>query len=620
MFPRVTPFVLAISLAACGGAPGAGREDGGADDGVLTAGDDGTAGSDGVGTDGTAASADDAADGDSTAADGEIVEVRIEPADVVLDIVDGALPEPVVFTAIGTTADGGEVELAGIWSIDDEEVAAIDTSTGELSATGIFGGQVVVEFENGHGSAVASATIKMHITDDPGGVGPANDAIFDAAVMPDPTLAWAYPNDKTVFPLGLPAPILQWNGGGAMDLYRIHIDSPTFEFTGWASVPAPGQYTLPMLPKSVWGKLGGSVAKGDVNVELQRHDGVQAYLPVARSWTIADADLVGVVYYWEVNQGNVVRLFLGEEAPETFLQKPPGVTCVACHSVSSDGTTLVGAFHGGYSPWGTFETSDGASIYATDLASGFQAISPEGDYVVWGQSNDMSAGPDPHLALSTKSDATVLATLSTPGGAPVHPAWSPDGTRVAYGLRADGNWLDFVNAGLWVSDVDTTTPGFANPVQLFAPDATRPTNTYPTWSPDSNWIAFARATQARTRGAAGELWITSDDGAVQHELSAACGVGVMAPDQSSACYEPTFMPEARGGYFWLVFVSERVYGNTLTDTATATRRKQLWVTAIDENPVAGQDPSHPAFWLPGQELNNHNMRGMWTLEPPDVEG
>ena len=37
------------------------------------------------------------------------------------------------------------------------------------------------------------------------------------------------------------------------------------------------------------------------------------------------------------------------------------------------------------------------------------------------------------------------------------------------------------------------------------------------------------------------------------------------------------------------------------------------MSAIDANPQAGQDPSHPAFWLPGQELNNQNMRGEWSL-------
>jgi hypothetical protein len=63
-----------------------------------------------------------------------------------------------------------------------------------------------------------------------------------------------------------------------------------------------------------------------------------------------------------------------------------------------------------------------------------------------------------------------------------------------------------------------------------------------------------------------------------------------------------------------------MYGNTLTDTNPNTRRKQLWVTAVDANPEPGEDVSHPAFWLPGQELNNQNMRGFWALGVCKGEG
>ena len=45
------------------------------------------------------------------------------------------------------------------------------------------------------------------------------------------------------------------------------------------------------------------------------------------------------------------------------------------------------------------------------------------------------------------------------------------------------------------------------------------------------------------------------------------------------------------------------------------RPKQLWVAAIDASPQGGQDPSHPVFWLPGQELGTENMRGQWALAP-----
>ena len=48
---------------------------------------------------------------------------------------------------------------------------------------------------------------------------------------------------------------------------------------------------------------------------------------------------------------------------------------------------------------------------------------------------------------------------------------------------------------------------------------------------------------------------------------------------------------------------------------TPCRTKQLWVTAIDADPKPGVDPSHAAFWLPGQDTNDQNMRGYWALDP-----
>ena len=63
-------------------------------------------------------------------------------------------------------------------------------------------------------------------------------------------------------------------------------------------------------------------------------------------------------------------------------------------------------------------------------------------------------------------------------------------------------------------------------------------------------------------------------------------------------FEPTFAPVASGGKFWVVFHSRRTYGNELTGVAyngEGNGVKQLWVAAIDQNPTAGVDPSHPAF-------------------------
>jgi hypothetical protein len=47
---------------------------------------------------------------------------------------------------------------------------------------------------------------------------------------------------------------------------------------------------------------------------------------------------------------------------------------------------------------------------------------------------------------------------------------------------------------------------------------------------------------------------------------------------------------------------------------------KLWVAAIDINGMPGQDISHPAFYLDGQELTADNLRGYWVLPPCHKDG
>jgi hypothetical protein len=47
--------------------------------------------------------------------------------------------------------------------------------------------------------------------------------------------------------------------------------------------------------------------------------------------------------------------------------------------------------------------------------------------------------------------------------------------------------------------------------------------------------------------------------------------------------------------------------------------KKIWVTAVTLGASAGADPSHPAFILPGQEMDSGNHRPVSVLEPCAAE-
>jgi hypothetical protein len=77
-----------------------------------------------------------------------------------------------------------------------------------------------------------------------------------------------------------------------------------------------------------------------------------------------------------------------------------------------------------------------------------------------------------------------------------------------------------------------------------------------------------------------------------------------------------------------MFSSRRGYGNTISpggtvaggDDAWGKPRKKIWVAAIDIDYPNKLDASHPAFYLPGQELDQGSIRPFVSLEPCRPQG
>ncbi|HEY6880183.1 MAG TPA: hypothetical protein VI299_19300, partial [Polyangiales bacterium] len=204
---------------------------------------------------------------------------------------------------------------------------------------------------------------------------------------------------------------------------------------------------------------------------------------------------------------------------------------------------------------------------------------------------------------------------------------------------------------LFVMDVQRALDGsfdLANATRIFSAKGPDQLPGWPFFLPDNAGVVFELELAPGTgnehlmtrNGARGELWWTDLQGNA-HALDAANGKGYLPAggnghaDDTTLQYEPTVAPIVAGGYAWVVFTSRRLYGNVATrnpyesdprafdltfGNPSGPTTKKLWVTAIDIPAKPGTDPSHPAFYLPAQELFAGNSRGFWALAVCKADG
>jgi hypothetical protein len=523
-------------------------------------------------------------------------------------------------------------------------------------AVGGVGGIAIDSSGGSSGNAGTGGGGPVSIDDCPGPLDPALAAGLQAGGTPDPAMRWLYPYDGTVWPRGLLAPTLQWTpAASGTDAVYVHIVSKSFEYKGCFGPTSPERIPL---PEAVWSAATtqASGPSDPLTVELSTAGAGQINGPLVQTWTVAPGTIKGAIFYNTYsspqvgNNGAVMRILPGQAQPQPYLTVPgvaPLGPCVSCHALSANGAMLVASNH--FYPAGPYTSASyavGPNPNPAPLAqnldeAGFAALYPDGSrFMTMGSPGTTSPTPFPNgpgnvvgmmgPKTSRLFDTATGQPIAAQGWSVQYanmPTFSPDGTKIVFNHHDQGN-----GHSLAVMDFDAASNTFSNLVKIFE-DATR----FPGWpffTPDSSGVIFALGNAADFVGShpARPLVMPSDLWYVDVATQTATPLARAGGYDGASSYLPypgrdehweffpTVSPVAAGGYFWLFFTSRRNYGNTLVGTQDDPKAKKIWVTAIDIGVAPGTDPSHPAFYLPGQEFEAGNVRAFATLEPCKPDG
>jgi hypothetical protein len=629
---------LALGVAACGSSGGsdfAGKPDGGQSQHDAT-------------------TSTDAPHLDFDTSHGAVTALSIAPATSTLTVTNPMTPPTEALKAIAKYADGSSGSVSASWTVTRPDIAGIGASTGVVTPSGTTFGDVGVSATALGKTATATVTVKLKTSINPGMLPASAQSALNGAKTPDPSVTtFAYPYDETDFPRGLLPPEQQWNGGAMGDSYSLHYTAPDFDLTVYLTADPPSRFTLPVVD---WNGLTASVPGDEVTVELHRLSGKMAYASASQTWNIADANLGGTIYYWSISEGQIYSIdlatgtrspvfasgsntVLGTPAPldDGTPASPPwesnGTTtantrCVACHSVSKDGSTLTSVFSvaGSSGPLGFVDIASSTISAIGDYQDQgtFDALLPDGSQAV------INFGTKT-MQLIDKGTAAPLASALDGQANLCDPTFSPDGTLFALAANCDpgfGYPVEFRTSNLVVYSYANTAPYFTAPQTILTSTGIGDAIAFPSFSPDSKFLFIQRGDYSRAKygtdqhGVDDLYVVAATAGATPIALDNANNPGGILPaDSQHLNYAPTVNPIASGGYIWVVFTSPRDYGNEIVSPegpapmdATYSNRKQLWVAAVDAD-IGTVDPSHPPFWLPGQDITTPNMFGYWALSP-----
>ncbi len=620
---RLPWLVLAIVAAGCGST---GSGDGGRVDGQNDGTSDGTTSMEG----GTDLDGGDGGprDGSIDALDpAEAVSLAVDPTMATLRITNLAMPQRQMYTARARTRDGRDVIVPATWSVDRTDVVSI-AADGVATTTNASGGDVVVTARYGALSATAMLRVVLEVTVMLPGTPPGTDALFPPGAMPTAdamrTAAWLYPSNETIFPQNVYKILFQWRPFGN-DRFRINVESDRTRlalFTDGVHATCTAARTgmrcfEPTI--DVWRFIAASNPRANVTVTID------AALSTAPGRFTRSAPLTigfsrgpvpGAIYYWSTTARGVRRATVSDSAPTNFLTPDQADgDCVACHTLSRQGNRL-GADVGGERLW-LVEVSPRFPPPRIVTAVAGAAIPCSWNTISWDETRVVTATRGA-MTLRRATDGTSVNVVPMPATRfGTQPDWAPDSSLLAFVISAANR--DRGVEGGQIATIEIRPGDTWGMVRTLVGRGMRgDTNMFPSFSWDSQWIAYAHSTGNGQNDITTDLWLMQRDGTAPRALTRAntivnsVAVTTATIQDNMPTWAPSGVPD---DYAWVAFSSTRAYGAILAAGSALGEREQLWVAAIDlTRTTAGADPSAPAFRLPVQDLDEDTHRPFWAQD------
>ncbi|HEY1534931.1 MAG TPA: PA14 domain-containing protein, partial [Polyangiaceae bacterium] len=319
------------------------------------------------------------------------------------------------------------------WTVDRLDLATID-NTGQVSLISAVAGPINVTAYLGPFTATGVLNVGVNILDTSNAPAGTVNSFQNAAAGTD-NAQILYPYDQTVLPIGLRAPLIQWdNKGTVASAVKVSLNypatgTPSFSWSEIVSESTPPQASV---PRQIW-KFYEETAKGQpAAFSLQRLIGTQLKQPITRGLTFSSAPVRGHIYYtqYQRNGGEgVADIMSADPGSENPALSAFGTSdrCPVCHTMSANGlvyaaadrsfsTTLGGISavnaNGSLSPIADFVPSPARNTYTagSDDWRGFAwaPLTPDGKYAlaannVWGNTSQKVIGIDGTRQVSVPS-------------------------------------------------------------------------------------------------------------------------------------------------------------------------------------------------------------------------